>query len=539
MKLSVVILSRNDNYGGDLNTRAKFCINTMLAEFDEVVYVDWNTEPGKPPLTDDIDISVNPDRLKVVVVSPADARRVMGEENYMRGQKCCDVLGRNVGIRRATGDYIVSTNIDIICPRRAYIEDMIRQIPKNGMITLARYGVDRDAVKDIHEKCQGDYRETRDVLTLMRGVDALSSVLICPVHKVDKAIMNQVPDHAKFNVASVINNAGDFQVAHRDVWWAVRGFEESQFRRTFTDTQLQHKVIMNGGTVMAANLPPVYHIDHERDPTHVMNERVLFDKTQNSETWGFSNENFPVKKRFQKVIVSLTSIPSRFDKLPSIVEALTHQACHEIWVNIPQKYTRFPDWDGQVPDLGSNSKVKLNRPSEDWGPGTKFIGPALASDADLIVYVDDDTVYDQRLVMNLLKWHRTDPESVWGMSGFKFDDYFKGQYPRVHGEPLDVIEGYGGVIVKAEWVRNFVSEFKELLAVTPMDDIIASNLFAKAGIKRKTIHTAEFHIGMALQQLEYGFGPDALHTVGHVANNAKILENFTSVGKNYFKTNAV
>jgi hypothetical protein len=183
--------------------------------------------------------------------------------------------------------------------------------------------------------------------------------------------------------------------------------------------------------------------------------------------------------------------------------------------------------------------VKLNRPSEDWGPGTKFIGPALASDADLIVYVDDDTIYDQRLVMNLLKWHRTDPESVWGMSGFNFKDYFKGQYPRVHGEPLDVIEGYGGVIVKAEWIRNFVSEFKELLVVTPMDDIIASNLFAKAGIKLKTVHMTDFHIGMALQQLQYGFGPDALHAVGHTENNAKILESFADLGKNYFKTNSV
>lgn len=242
-----------------------------------------------------------------------------------------------------------------------------------------------------------------------------------------------------------------------------------------------------------------------------------------------------------KVIVSLTSVPSRFEKLPTIVEALTQQMCHEIWINIPKKYTRFPDWDGQVPDLGSNSKVKLNRPDEDWGPGTKFIAPALASDADLIIYVDDDTVYDQRLVMNLLKWHRTDPESVWGMSGFNFKDYFKGQFPRIHGEPYDVIEGYGGVIVKAEWIRNLVPEFKELLEATPMDDIIVSNLFAKAGLKCKTISTADFNLGMALQQLPYGFGPDALHSVegGHLKNNAKILESFTALGKNYFKASTV
>lgn len=242
-----------------------------------------------------------------------------------------------------------------------------------------------------------------------------------------------------------------------------------------------------------------------------------------------------------KVIVSLTSIPSRFKNLPMIVNSLSQQMCHEIWVNIPRKYTRFPDWDGQVPEF-SNSKVKLNRDCEDWGPGTKFIGPALASDADIIVYVDDDTIYDQRLVLNLLKWHRTDPESVWGMSGFNFDDYFKGNYPRNHGVPVDVIEGYGGVIVKAEWIKNLIPEFKELLEVTPMDDMIVSNLFARAGIQRKTIHTTEFQLGTSHQQLQYGFGPEALHQVagegGHAKNNAAILQKFDALGKNYFKTSA-
>lgn len=238
-----------------------------------------------------------------------------------------------------------------------------------------------------------------------------------------------------------------------------------------------------------------------------------------------------------KIVISLTSIPPRFNKLPAIVESLGKQMCHEIWVNIPRRYKRFPDWDGQVPEF-TNSKVKLNRDCEDWGPGTKFIGPALASDADLIVYVDDDTVYDSRLVLNLLKWHKTDPESAWGMSGFNFENYFNGHYPRVHGEPIDVLEGYGGVVVKAEWVRKCFNEFKELLDVTWHDDMILCNLFQKHGIKRKTVHVPEFHLGIALQQLQYGFEADALHHVagegGHVQNNKKILENFGKLDKNYY-----
>jgi GT2 family glycosyltransferase len=115
-----------------------------------------------------------------------------------------------------------------------------------------------------------------------------------------------------------------------------------------------------------------------------------------------------------KVIISLTTIPSRFQHLQNTIKNLENQTCHEIWVNIPRTYQRFPEWDGIVPPI-FGSKLKINRECEDLGPGTKFMGPAHSLDPeDLIVYLDDDTNYDSKLVTNLLKWHRTDPKSAWG-----------------------------------------------------------------------------------------------------------------------------
>jgi len=240
-----------------------------------------------------------------------------------------------------------------------------------------------------------------------------------------------------------------------------------------------------------------------------------------------------------KVIISLTSIPSRFDKLETVLAPLLSQACHEIWLNIPPSYKRFPEWDGKVPErlFTLDPKVKINLDCEDIGPGTKFIGPAKHLDPeDLIVYLDDDTNYDQKLVTNLLKWHRVDSKSAWGLSGFNFETYFKGVFPRQHGVPLDVLEGYGSVIVKAGWIQKITPEFKELLEVTHHDDMILSNLFEKYGIDRKTVYVPECHLGH-IQQREYGFGPDALHNAwgGHVQNNQKILKGFEDKGKNYFK----
>lgn len=242
-----------------------------------------------------------------------------------------------------------------------------------------------------------------------------------------------------------------------------------------------------------------------------------------------------------RVILSLTSVPPRFDHLDGVLRGLLGQACHEIWLNIPPRYTRFPEWDGVVPGelFKIDPKIHVNLDCEDLGPGTKFFGPAkhLAPD-DLIVYLDDDTAYEPRLVTNLLKWFRTDPNSAWGLSGFNFETYFKGHFPRQHGQPVDVLEGYGSVIVKAAWIQMIEAEYKEILdlGVSAADDVILSNLFQKHGIKRKTVHVPDFHLGV-VHQLDYGFGQDALHHAwgGHSQNNVKILKNLEDKGKNYFE----
>ena len=218
--------------------------------------------------------------------------------------------------------------------------------------------------------------------------------------------------------------------------------------------------------------------------------------------------------------------------------------CHEIWVNIPKSYKRFPEWDGTFPWTDLGPKVVLNRDCEDLGPATQALGAIFKTDADIIVYVNDDTFYDPHMVLNLVKWHQVDPKSAWGLSGFDFEKYFKGQYPRQHGVPIDVLESYGAVIARTEWLRTVYPEFVELCPITWNDDILLSNLYEKHGINRKTVFTPECNLGQ-LRQLAYGFGPDALHHLAakesgvpeatHAHNNKIILKNLEDKGKNYFK----
>lgn len=296
MRFSAVIVSRNDNYGGHLNTRATFCFNTMLDAFDEVIYVDWNTEEGKPPLTDDIEIVVNSDRLKVIVVPPEMAMKLMGEEGYKTGQKCCEVLARNIGIRRASGDIIVSTNIDVVCSRRAYLEEVCRDLKPGDLITVKRNSLERDVVLSIHEQTRS-YQLTRDSVVDYCGVETMKNGLMFPYLKVNKEILDKVPIEHHYNASSIFGGCGDFQMAHKDTWYSIRGFEENQLKRNFNDTNVQYKVIMAGGAVTATNLPPVYHINHEYEKNVPSNTCVPIPFTTNSETWGFSEENFEIRTR--------------------------------------------------------------------------------------------------------------------------------------------------------------------------------------------------------------------------------------------------
>jgi hypothetical protein len=238
-----------------------------------------------------------------------------------------------------------------------------------------------------------------------------------------------------------------------------------------------------------------------------------------------------------KVIVSLTTIPSRIEKAIEIAKENVMQGCHEVWLNIPHVYNRFPDWDGHVPVV-DHPKIVVNR-CLDYGPATKVFGPAMILDPDdLIVYIDDDTHYDIRMVTNLLRWYKTDQKAVWGLSGFNLNLYFQGLYPRQHGSKVDVIEGYGGVLVKAGWIQQIHNDFVELKQEARFaDDIVLSNLLNKIGVCRRTVFVPECHIGL-IEQKSYGFDQDALHHQvqgGHKTNYMNVLINLQNKGKNYFE----
>jgi len=281
MKISAVIVSRNDGYGGHLNERATYCFNSAIDTYDEVIYVDWNS-PTHSLLYDIKDNIQFKGNFKHIVITPEIASYLTNNDPY--AQKCCEVLARNIGLRRATGDWIISTNIDIIHPKRDELEKLLNSTNQNTFYTISRRHTDWEQIKNFHngEIIFENWKELREHL-----------------------INNSEERHFEETTVSgdnysIINCCGDFQIAPKHVWDEIRGMEEELIYSLYADTNVQKKAVMHGFDLKAIYHPALFHIEHGRGgggfldginkKTNDQYRAIIYQqKTENSESWGFGD----------------------------------------------------------------------------------------------------------------------------------------------------------------------------------------------------------------------------------------------------------
>ncbi len=143
--LSVVMTSRNDGHGGDPLVRLQAFLNTFDVQCRtfglaaEVVVVEWNPPADRP-------------RLHQLITVPSDCafalRFIEVPEALHNGLPHAHVLplfqmvGKNVGVRRSLGEFVLCTNIDIIFSNEL-VELFASRSLQHGVI----YRVDRHDIE--------------------------------------------------------------------------------------------------------------------------------------------------------------------------------------------------------------------------------------------------------------------------------------------------------------------------------------------------------------------------------------------------------
>lgn len=189
---------------------------------------------------------------------------------------------------------------------------------------------------------------------------------------------------------------------------------------------------------------------------------------------------------FQSYYFSLTTIPSRIDKLEIVINSLQKQLIKpkKIYIHIPKYYSRFKISINNIDEIINNYKEKyndlvvINICDKDYGPATKFLPMMNIKEIDddtPIIIVDDDVIYDPNLSANLLKDSVRYPNScitAFGIthSAYMFDNNkwfcnFNSQYLhpcgfRNHWEGyIDVFEAFHGCLLKKKLFKEDVFNF--------------------------------------------------------------------------------
>ena len=159
--LSLVVTARNDDHGGNLLGRMQAFINGWLNQArrfgisSELIIVEWNPPPDRPRLAEVLQWPPvpGPCTVRIIEVPPELHRR------YPHGTALplYQMIGKNVGIRRARGQFVLATNIDILFSSELAAYFAKKSLEPDRMYRMDRHDVMADVPVDADPEAQLAY----------------------------------------------------------------------------------------------------------------------------------------------------------------------------------------------------------------------------------------------------------------------------------------------------------------------------------------------------------------------------------------------
>ena len=221
-------------------------------------------------------------------------------------------------------------------------------------------------------------------------------------------------------------------------------------------------------------------------------------------------------------IISLSTIPPRFDRLAPTLKSLVEQSgtIDEIRLYIPKRYRRFPDYDGSLPSVPDG--ITIVRPDDDMGPASKvlFAARELRGKNARILFCDDDKAFSPNWATQLFAAQderpgecvaligKDVPTDIAKSSAFlpkavrsqKIDLSLRarrlkhklatrvmpGERPKpmprliARGGYVDVLQGLGGVVVRPEFFDDIAYAIPDV--IWAVDDVWLSGMLALKGV---------------------------------------------------------
>lgn len=322
------MVSRNDNYGGKLIHRMQASIDSILKlsekyELDaELIIVEWNPPEDEKRLSDALDFSSSSEHTEVRIIEvPTEVHNSLpGSEKPL-----FEYVGKNVGIRRAKGKYVLATNADLIYNDKLIEFFSSKQLSEDSFYRIDRYDLDTVVPLDLPIEKQLKFCERH--VSHVVGADGVYRKKLSNFPKLLHNLTVQYQwDYHKVlydlkhllwglgikvgeKVSSVydlhVGCPGDFFLMAKKHWEELNGYPEDMGPVDWHSCFLAYSLGLK--QVVLDDYKKIYHQNHSVNRGKVVDRRKIYHLSKkmiksgepiiyNEENWGLGHRDLPENK---------------------------------------------------------------------------------------------------------------------------------------------------------------------------------------------------------------------------------------------------
>lgn len=351
--VSFVMGGRNDRYLGDFTWRLSTCINYLAKNLAalhrltaaEIVVCDWNSET---PLAEVLPLSSAARKVaRFICVPPAIAVAAQRDSPFPY------VMVQNVGIRRATGKFIVQTDSDILYPQLS-LERLF------GILSAGSHlGTPLDQALFVASRRQLPIA----VAQKRPGLEGIDRYL---------ALYGNMLKLDRLSVGFLAPSA--FTLMHRALWDACAGYDERLIYWEWMDIDLYLRVTQRCPWFDLANAGVcLYHLEHYPSEDRLRERKTnpwaapAGFRNENSSSWGLWDQSFerqtPSETQISEPPTELRALEGKF--APKTAEEIRRELSDPSVLQHLQAAAKMaPSAPAEIPALRALAWYTLNfRPS--------------------------------------------------------------------------------------------------------------------------------------------------------------------------------
>jgi hypothetical protein len=327
--ISIVAVSRNDNHGGDMIKRMRIFVNGLIHQCNtfqlpcELVMVEWNPIAGEKLLNEILPKVTETDFLSIrYIIVPNELHLKLSFSSQL---PLFQMIGKNVGIRRAKANFVLCTNVDLI-----FSDELVERFAKRNLDENCFYRANRC---DIPNTIQEDWTVEKQIkfcknnIKLRNGKNAYYSnfadttgfMFKYPVFLPLLKLLSKIKSTYAKTPLDKLNEldfdaCGDFTLMSKKNWLTIQGYPELEIYSIHIDSMGIIAAAANGLTqVIFAGEECAYHIEHTGgwefkspiDRIHFYTKFPMLDwwsvrqaglyMIEHKKNWDLNKENWGVK----------------------------------------------------------------------------------------------------------------------------------------------------------------------------------------------------------------------------------------------------